>query len=298
MKNMTQRTLLLIALITTILGCKKLSVITPDFTVTANKTTYAAGDTVHFKFSGQVGNITFYSGEPGNNYANRDRITADGVPQLQFTSTMTVGTQTNTLALLATNDLTAIDSAHVVTANWTDITSRAKLSTGTALASGVIDLSDFKSPTKPLYLAFKYTGLKSTSAQRKWVISTFDVTNVLPDGSSGTVSNIAAAYWSAFNVKGPAVAWVIPATVTNITITGGATANSDENEDWVVTKPLILNKVSPDAGVSIQNIGGNALSGYDYIFSAPGKYKVTFIAFNNSRDDQKGVIRELDITVN
>ncbi|MEO6522495.1 MAG: DUF5017 domain-containing protein [Mucilaginibacter sp.] len=295
---MTQRTLLLIALFATIFGCKKLGVSAPDLTVTTNKTVYTAGDTVHFKFSGQAGNIVFYSGEPGSNYANKDRDTADGIPQLQFTSTMTVGTQTNTLTLLATNDLAAIDSAHVVTANWTDITSRAKLSAGTALASGVIDLSDFKNSIKPLYLAFRYTGLKNTSAQRKWVISTFDVNNVLPDGSNGTISNIATAYWSAFNVKGPLVAWVIPATVTNITITGGAVANSDENEDWIVTKPLILNKIVPDAGVSIQNIGGNALTGYDYIFSSPGKYKVTFVAFNNSRDDQKSVIKELEIMVN
>jgi hypothetical protein len=211
---------------------------------------------------------------------------------------MTVGSQTNTIALLATNDLQVIDSAHVVSANWTDITSRAQLSTGTALASGIINLSDFKNTTKPLYLAFKYIGLKNTSAQRKWVISTFDVTNVLPDSSRGVVSNIANAYWSAFNVKGPAVAWVIPATVTNITITGGAAANSDENEDWIVTKLLQLNKIAPDVGVTLQNIGGNTLTGYDYVFSSPGKYKVTFVAFNNSRDEQKSVIKELEITVN
>ncbi len=290
--------LLFIVLCAAALGCKKISVTTPDFEVTTDKMTYTAGDTVHFKFSGQAGNLIFYSGEAGNRYANKDRTTGDGTPQLQFTSTMTVGSQTNTLALLATNDLSAIDSAHVVTANWTDITSRAKLSAGTALASGSIDLSDFKDATKPLYLAFKYTGLKSASAQRKWVISTFDVTNVLPDGSTGTVSSMATTYWSAFNVKGPAVAWVIPATVTNITITGGAVANSDENEDWIVTKPLILTKMTPDTGLPIQNIGGITLTGYDYTFSSPGKYKVTFVAFNNSRDEQKSVIKELEINVN
>ncbi|MEO6523742.1 MAG: DUF5017 domain-containing protein [Mucilaginibacter sp.] len=289
--------LLLVSLI--IGGCKKLEVASPLFDVQTVKLTYKINDTVRFNISGNAGNILFYSGEQGFTYANRTRLTADGTPQFSFNSTRGGGAQDNSLMVMVSTDLSVVDSSHVVHATWTDITGRSVLSTGTALGSGNIDLSDFKNNGQPVWLAFKYLGTKSaTLAQRTWIIKSLLVNNILPDGTVAPIATIADASWSSINIKNPAAIWVIPntATITQITINGGV-ANSDDNEDWLITRPLTLNKIAPDLSRSIQNIGSDALTNYSYVYTKPGTYHVTFVGFNNSVDDQKSIIKEFDIVV-
>jgi len=200
---------------------------------------------------------------------------------------------------MISKDLNTINQDRVLAANWTDITSRATLSVGaTNTASGSIDLSEFKNGDNPIWLAFKYTGTKSSVAQRSWIIRSLLVNNTLPDGRVSVISDINNAYWTAFDIKNPLASWVIPntATITQISINGGA-ANSDDNEDWIVSKPLYLNKIAPDVGNSIKNLASVPLPNYEYIFKTAGTYKVTFVAFNNSVDSNKIVVKELVINV-
>ena len=53
---------------------KYTDITTPDnFAVTTPKQTYKVGDSVIFSFNSGPDQIIFYSGEPGKNYANKDR---------------------------------------------------------------------------------------------------------------------------------------------------------------------------------------------------------------------------------
>src|SRR5690242_9205360 len=93
----------LIALIA-LAGCKKLSVDAPEFDVSIEKTTYKVGEEVNFRFSGNPDLISVYRGIAGENYDFRNRITAEGLPQLNFTTLVQNTGETNTLRLMGSTN--------------------------------------------------------------------------------------------------------------------------------------------------------------------------------------------------
>lgn len=274
---------------------KKLSTDPLSFSVTTNSTTYHAGDTVHFTFTGDPNIISFYSGENGHNYAYINRTTIDGTPQLQFTSYAQYGAQLNTLQLMVSNDFTGTyDSTHIAQATWTDITSRATLSTGANnTPSGIVDLSDFLAQEKPIYIAFKYNGVSGTT-QKTWTIN--NLTLNLLEADSVTmlpITTLATAGWYQVSLKNPAAVWSISTTQLHI---GGGNATAADNDDWVISKLLYLNSVLPDVAVPIKNIT-EKVNSFDYVFSKPGTYKVVFLAANASADEQSSMTKEIDLTI-
>ena len=269
------------------LGIEKL-----DFDVSTAKTTYKVGDTVLFKFAGNPDNITLFSGEIGSKYEFRNRLKADGKPQLQFTTYAQYGTQTNTLQVLASTDFNGTLDQNIASGSWKDITSLATLSTGADnTASGVIDLSQFIGD-KPLYIAYHYVG-QAGSTQKTWTIKNFSVQNKLTDGSVLSVADNSTAGFTQISLKNPAAVWTIAADQIRI---AGGNASALENDDWIVSKALSLDKVSPDTGTALKNIT-TKMTEYPYIFSQAGTYKVTFIASNATADNSASVVKELTITI-
>jgi hypothetical protein len=273
---------------------KKLSISSLSFSVNTSSTSYHLGDTVHFIFSGNPDNISFYSGETGTNYANRNRVTLPGLSQLQFTSYAQYATQQNTLKLLVSNNFNSLyDSADIYKATWKDITSRATLSTGlTGTPSGIVDLSDFAAQNLPVYIAFKYVAVTG-STQPTWTIQSFNLALLQPDITVTPVATIANAGWSKVNVLNAAAIWGI--TATQLSIAGG-NATAAGNEDWAISSLLYLNKVAPDVAVPIKNIT-QVLNSYNYVFSKPGLYKVVFLAGNATADAQQSSTKEVDLTI-
>jgi hypothetical protein len=261
-----------------------------------NTLVFKLGDTCKYTVSGNADNIITYPGTAGFAYANINRTSATGEPSLQFTSFAQFGLQTNTLKLLASNSLTALDSSSVVNASWTDITSRAVLSTGTDnTASGKILLSDLYVAGKPLYIALKYNGVTG-STQKTWTFKNFAINNLLPDGSTINVSNLADISWTVYgNVRTPASgSWI--ASATQIQVVGGA-ATAPTNESWAISKPLDLTKVAPDVSIPIKNLTSAPLKTYTFQYTAIGKYKATFIASNTTLNDNKQVMKEFEIEI-
>ena len=276
-------------------SCNKTLKIDPvSFEVTTALTSYKVGDTVNFMFKGQPDMITFYSGEPGHNYENRDRTIAKGAPQMQFTSYSQYGTQQNTLLLLVSTDFDGIyDSADIYKATWTDITNKATLSTGGPdEPSGIIDLSPYVSDNKPIYVAYKYTG-ESSSTQKTWTIKDFQINLLQDDGSESSIADIVSAGWKAVNIKNAQKVWSISASQLKIAGGGGGT---DDNEDWLITSPLNTNKVLPDVGVAIKDIT-MAMPGYSYVYTNAGSFKPVFVAVNATADGVKSTEKQLSITV-
>lgn len=337
MKNIIKPTYSAIAaLLIACMACnKKTDVMPVDFDVTSTtltgkvSSTFALKDTVKFNFAGNPDLITFFSGEVGKRYELANRTNAAGTPNLQFSSLRATGSQANSLQVLVSTDFkgvvtnnvygslvrdTAATNANIAAATWTDITSRATLSTGaaTAVASGVIDLSDFSG--KPVFIAFKYIATAGT-IQNKWTISALSVNNVLPDGTTYTIANLNGPTTSFTNygntTYGPGwavsydpaknankYAWVFTdktsLVITGATTAGAATAGA---EAWAITGPVDLTRVTPDAGVSLKVISAR-LTSYQYNYGASGSYKAVFAASNNTPDGNSAIVRTLPITIN
>jgi hypothetical protein len=278
-------------------ACNKKTVDETGFSVTTDKEKYATTDTVRFSFGGNPSYLTFYSGEPYHKYEYSERVSATGIPQFQFISNMsTGGTQTNTLRLLVSTNFSGVyDSTNIYQATWTDITGKAALAiTNKDTSSGVIDLSAYIS-NQPVYLAFKYTGAAG-SAQRTWTIKSVALANVLTDKTSYSLLNISesTAGFRSVTMKAPAAAWTV--STTQLVIKGGTNTSSPEAEGWIVSKPLVLNKVTPDTGTPLKNMT-TFLPTYNYIYGSAGSYKATFVAANISRYGEKGSVVEVPITV-
>lgn len=290
-----------------------------SFGVTSDSTSYSAGNTTNFIFTGNPDNITFFSGEVGHRYQYRNRVSAAGSPIIQFTSALNAGVQAGSLHLMVSNNFNGIvvgDSvttkANIAAANWTDITSRATLATNaTAVASGPIVLSDTAFVNRPVFIAFKYVAT-SGSIQNKWTISALTVTNTLPDASVYTIANLVANNTAITTNYGGASTfspgwvpypvantynWVVTAG-TSLVITGATTAAlaTANAESWVLMGSLDLTKVTPDVGVAIKSINA-ALAIYPYVYGATGSYTATFTASNVNRDAADSVQKTLPITI-
>lgn len=284
-------------------SCKKTYVSNLSFDVTTASATYKVGDTISFRFSGNADNITFYPGTSGYVYANRGRVSESGKPVLQFYSLKELNTVDTSLFLMASTDFNGVyDSLNISSGNWIDITSRAKLSTGfkDTVNSGEIDLSDFAALQKPLFLAFKYMGTSSpTLAQSRWTVNRFLLTNNLSDSTKQVVASQSEVTFVGINVKNYTNRWSVNAS--QIQIRGGAKADP-ENEDWVISKPLKLDRAKPDIGYVVKSISSgidsysipnNTFKGY----LAPGKYRVTFVATNKTAFKDESIVKELEITI-
>lgn len=294
-----------------------------DFTISVeDKISYKAGDTVHFKLTGNPDMIVFYSGEFGKHYEYHDRISEAGVPKLVFQAAMTQGVLPgmDSMQLLVSADLKGYDAAGIAAATWTDITSRnTKWPTAlsaTFKTSDSIDLSDFNQATQ-INLAFKYTGKKNDAAQqRKWQIQNLTLTNRTSDGTSTPLFNsFANIGWVECDIKNHANAWNVGQwnvsasnsvnnssgipirTAYPITFDPGTAMDVDDNEDWLLTSSVDLKTVKPDAGTVIKTSTALRLTSYDYIFKSAGTYTVTFWAVNTRVKGSAGVAREVQITI-
>jgi hypothetical protein len=296
-------------------------------------TTFNRGDTVNFIFNGNPDNLVFFSGEKGRQYAfnNRSSDTSTNVKFSFATALNTAGTS-GTLSLLASTDLLPytqsndIDSINVSKATWTDISNRAVFATGTTTtSSGVIDLSDFARMGKPLHLAFKYTATAATT-QRRWTISNISLRHFTADtvftidSTNLILTNTFPAYsaspgWGQINVINPTVRFspLVSTAVTSSFSIAGATvaAGALASESYIVSGPLDLQRVLPDAGVVIKDQTTNASNSsyssttssapsnanYAYRFMAPGRYNVTFVAGNANISEQTSVVKTIVIEV-
>ncbi|RKR80386.1 uncharacterized protein DUF5017 [Mucilaginibacter gracilis] len=319
------------------LACNKNMIVKPvGFDVNCTKlngtatTTFSAKDTLQFNFSGNPDVITFYSGEQGKRYEFASRTSAFGASQLQFSTLRANGTQSNSLAVFVSSDFqgvvtrivngalvrdTASTNANIAAATWNDITSRASLSTGgtTALSSGVIDLSDFASQLKPVYIAFKYSA-DAGSIQNKWTITNLTLNNALADagvytnaslnGPTTAITNYgnttfgpgwAVSYDLAKNSN--KYAWVYT-DKTSLVITGATTAAlaTAPAEAWAIMGPVDLNRVTPDVGVAIKAIASTQPN-YQYIYPVAGNYHAVFVAGNYNATGSSTNKRDITVTI-
>ncbi len=287
----------------TLVSCNITEFVAPEFDVTTDATQYKAGEQVTFYFTGVPDNISFYSGELGRVYANRNRVRADSATNLlSFNTQCTASGQSNNLNVLVSTDFNGfMDTTSIRKATWTDITSRAKLATNTTSTNaGTIDLSDFHSKKDTLFVAFRYKSSPSTSASRarSWTVSNFTLRNLFPSTATYThntsTSDIRLAGMQVLSIKSDTLKWALGGSLTFPQ--GLVDYAQGGDEDWAISKPFDLSKISPDYSVAVKNTS-QLIDKYTYIFTKPGTYKVTFVASNISKTESASVIKELTLTI-
>jgi hypothetical protein len=266
----------------------------PAFDVHIASTTYKVGDTINFEFTGDPQNIVFWPGTPGRVYEYKDRLFTVGNKLLMKFNTYQQFGIRNNLTVLVSNDFNGTyDTTNVKKATWTDITSRAVLSSGAdQTQSGVLDMSEFTAGNKAVTLAFRYVTTSITN-QNRWVIRTFNADNQAEDGTITSMATMSTAGWKAVDFKNPAAVWSI--TSAQLLLQG---SNNALDDDWVLTKSFNPTAVSPDKGIAIKNITVNldkyAAAG---IYTKPGTYKAVFEATNASYENVERVVKEITLTI-
>lgn len=295
-------------------ACKKQyqSVVTPSFDVTTDSLVYKVNEPITFNVSGNADRVTFYSGDFGHNYDFKNRVTVDAKAQIQFKTVRQfgagVGIRDSTLRLKISKDYSGEPNAvDIAKAKWIDVTDRAILNLGTGAVanvadrtpSGVVDISDIAKGDSAIYIAFQYLEKQTNQTKRAWNIFDFTIDNLLPDNSLINVAKWGDLVFTPVNIQNTSRAWYVNAT-TSIpqSLMWGGAANLPDTEDWIVAKPIYVNRVHRDIGVSIRNNPKALLEDYTFSgFSKPGIYTVVFEAINATQWDNKQVLKKITLTI-
>lgn len=296
-------------------SCRQMIVFEADYNVSLDKSnTYQVGEPVRFIFSGDVDNLVFFSGEPGHQYQYRNRyevslgeissvgLNIDYQPRWGLAGALDVYVS-NSFTGLSGNDGEADRSKIKAMVEdgmkgWTKL----EYSDGEpqAWTTHTYDVAPFMDNFS---LAFHwhpvYTG---TSAQRTyWLNGTVDLAfpgaessltfkdldfvSVLmneqldPYLHSGNGSVIIGGYQSEINFQG-----------------AGATELDYPLEGWCISNPQPLNKVANDKGVVIKTLE-NYMTAYEYVYTEPGAYTVTFLGVNDNVGGRSEKIKQMNIVI-
>lgn len=281
-----------------------------DFEVAVTTANYKLSDSVQFNISGDPDNITFYSGEPGNEYDKRDFFSSDeGTLTLQFNSQTRAGaTLPRNISVLISTDFNGeYTEEGVKTAQWTDITNRAVLPANTAsnadVVSGEINLDDLKVKGRPMYVAFRYVSENAAgTAQRYWNMGRMFLINKVPGNVDFDItSTIEKGYFQVVEFQGEDNKWTInTGTASSHRLVHTANAiNTQPDDDWVVSRGFQVFQTlgHKKNAVNVKSISDGTPKTFSWLYSAPGTYKATFIALNADSDTQKEVIKEVWVTI-
>jgi len=251
--------------------------------------------------------ISFYSGEIGHEYANRERtILQGGNLKLKF-ETRVQFQPADTLDVMLSNDFTGIyDSTNVANAHWKRLTDlflfpTASSTLSTFYPSGptsgdFVDLTDSVIPGQPCYLAFKYQNTKPTNII--WSVGKLAMYNVFNSG----VPNAAVIDSNQITSGNFAPVQFIdqtPRVTTSSTYLkiSNSTTEPLGSQYWHISRPLNPSAVDPDAPVVIKNITQSALTKFSYVYVKPGTYKATFVAAYKRLNFDKTFIKEFTVVV-
>ena len=88
----------------------------------------------------------------------------------------------------------------------------------------------------------------------------------------------------------------MPSTATLIFQGIGANALPYAIDGWVISKATPLNRVANDKGVAIKNLQ-NYLHTFEYTWTEPGTYTVTFVGTNSNYAGASQDVKEMTITI-
>ncbi|NGF55216.1 DUF5017 domain-containing protein [Parapedobacter sp. SGR-10] len=299
--------LLAIAIVLSTFSCTRDELLDPVVDVSIDKEVYSTEDSVEFHFSGYADMITFYSGEKGKEYKNRNRLELEGGDLILNMETQVLyGSQTDNLKLYLSTDFTGeYTKEGVEKATWTDISDRLTWCVAAGGAVGVRTISDYASVSdllvsgKPVYFAFRYVGEKppsTTPTQRTWRIYQFNIQNKFSETEIIPVTDRVNAGWTSVSISNPGGKGVWFLTHADM-IYYNPESNLEAVEKWVITKRFDPNKVAPDNGKAIKKYPDNQMSSFKYNFPESGEYEVTFVFVNSNYKGIKESVKTIKVKV-
>ena len=274
----------------------------PELAVATEKKTYHVGEEVNFKFSGNPGVITFYSGEVGNDYAYRNgRILPAGKVTVTMSTSVNYGSQPDQFAILASTDFNGkYTIGDIKAATWTDITGRFTLATDVNYVNaGLADVSDLVVEGKPMYFCLRYIYDPARGAGRTWGIRTFEVnTNTILGKTTlatQTTAGFGLYYYGPKETTGRS-----GITSTTITLRSNAAGNTaDYTEDWCVSSGMEAGSkdLGPDRPVPVKGYSDARPDFYTYTYTAAGNYTARFVATNATIKEVSTMVKEVEVEV-
>ena len=279
-----------------------------------------------FTFSGDPGNLVFYSGEQGAEYQYRNRYfqPVDSVVTLQFATNFSNGHIPNTLRVVASNDFkpvyeygnngvlngTAYTAEGVAAATWTDITDRFVLP-GNQLSTGAVtneeaDITDLIDHDRPLFIGFRFEADKSRDASLslgQWAISNFYIRNYSKGGAfTFYVENVLTNAWKKIDLADNTDLRVASNTLT---LNGNVFTNVPNEglrpsmviKTFLISTPYRPTHIPNDKGMTIKTLLENVSEfTYEYVAPTVESVHVAFVATNSLYGDNLQQVKELMIS--
>jgi hypothetical protein len=303
----------LFLIVFTFLSCEDQETVdTPDFEISFNETA-KVGEPIRFDVQNTPNFLNFYAGDFGHQYKYKDRTNAEGIVTMSFLNSQKWGLGPNkegALSVFYSKDYEGTSTKEAVqNATWIDITERfniSKLYDFTLQDSGIVDITDLADGS-PIYFGFRYLCDNVGTRPSEWyldelfiqmevpeapeplTVATEDKPGFNPVDVEGIVEGWNANKWYFDTQKGENGLW---------RMRGQAKVDGDwiANEDWLITHPINLTKVNPDQGLPLKTYS-EKLESFEYTYSKPGNYTITFIGSNETIYGQETVIKEYDITI-
>lgn len=264
-------------------------------------------DTALFTMSGNPDVISFFSGDMGNNYENRNRtVLTGGLLKVKF-ETRVGNKPADTLEVLISNDFNGVyDSANVANATWRRMTDKFNFPLpttplGTFIPSGMpgayfTEITDSVIAGQPFYFAFRYDINKNNNIE--WSVSKLGMYNLFGNGiptatvidsNSNNSGNFAAVKMGETNNR-----WSKTSTLYKFLNSNSSKIGASH---WYISRPLNPNAVTPDLPTVIKNISQSPLASFKYKYKQPGTYKAVFVAAYTRLNFEKLFVKEITIVV-
>ena len=279
----------------------------PNFNITSNFKV-KVGEPIEFKISNAPNFLSFFSGEFGQEYKNKNRTKAEGDFTLSFETSRHYqdGTSRTDSAwqLLVSTDYSGSGSAQdVLAATWTDVSDRFTFATARSYNkthSGSVNITDL-STDKPTFFALRiYAEGKKSEGNRQGIFDfySFDLKFAIDDTNNLDIASLYSPGWVAVNVAGENTNtsydnWLDRSG--SFRMHGGVAEYT--NDDWLITKPLNLSgSVSPDRGTPLKTYS-EKLESFSHTYTKPGTYTVTFVGNNTTIYGSEEAVKEYTIEV-
>ena len=290
-------------------SCEDLeNVESPNYTVSFN-TKAKVGEPVEFKVENAPNFLNFFAGDFGHQYKFKDRTNADGVVTMSFLNSQKWGLGTNaqgTFSVWYSKDYDGSGEATSVNnATWVAISDRFNISTlydFTFQSSGDVDITDL-ADGNPIYFGFKYFSDNTTDRGAEWY---FDDLNIKMDVEGApaplTVATETDPGFKPVDVQGIESAWNGAKwyfdTAKGVDGIWRMRGNSHKiiNEDWLITNPINLTKVSSDKEVPLKTYS-EKLETFSHTYTKSGTYTITFVGNNTTVHGNEESIKEYTIKV-
>ena len=315
MKKTIRYSALLAACTLLLAGCRKSfeEVGNVKFGVSIHSETFRVGEPVRFDFDGNPDFISFYSGERGNAYAykDKDRIVETEMT-FSFLTTTTAGAAGHPnparVPVCYSTDFSGEYTEEAVrAATWVEITDLFSMPTDTGvtdLMSGDVNITEFYPDDEtPLYFSYHYLveayDSQINNGRTQWNIKQTKFNGIAGE-SSTVLYDLQGANWKIVLGASYEGATSMPDINSSRILLRSEFQPTRDRECWAVSGPIAkMNYINdgPDKGVGIKAMAEATLRSYEYTYTEPGEYTVTFVAANASVYGRKEVVREVKIEI-